>query len=70
MENKSQLWGFVKCKIRSETIAYSIQRSKKNKLKEIELLKTLENLEKSIGTDCSQVDQYRKAKQEWEDFQS
>ena len=69
MENKSQLWEFVKCKIRSETIAYSIQRSKKNKLKEIELLKTLENLEKSIGTDCSQVDQYRKAKQEWEDFQ-
>ena len=69
MENKSQLWDFVKCRIRSETIAYSIQKSKTNRLKEERLIETLENLEASLATDCGQLDAYYKAKQEWEDFQ-
>ena len=34
MENKSQLWDFVKSRIRSEIIAYLIQKSKTNRLKE------------------------------------
>ena len=66
MENKSQLWDFVKCRIRSETIAYSIQKSKTNRLKKERLIETLENLE---ATDCSQLHAYYKAQQEWEDFQ-
>ena len=69
MENKSQLWDFVKCRIRSETIAYSIQKSRTNRLKEETIKKTLENLEASLATDCSHLDAYYEAKQEWENFQ-
>ena len=31
MDSKSQLWDFVKCRIGSETIAYSIQKSGTNR---------------------------------------
>ena len=31
MENKNQLWDFVKCRIRGETIDYSIKKARENK---------------------------------------
>ena len=68
MKNKSQLWDLVKSRIRSETIIYSIQKSKTNRLKEETILETLENLEASLATDCSQIDAYSRVKQEWKDF--
>ena len=33
MENKNQLWDFVKCRIRGETIDYSIKKARENKKK-------------------------------------
>ena len=47
MENKTVLWDYVKCQIRSETIAYSIRKMKETKLKEklITNLKTLKKLD-------------------------
>ena len=68
MEDKSKFWDYVKCRIRSETISYSIVKSKQNKLKENELIETLRNLEISLATDPTQLGLYHKAKQEWEDF--
>ena len=46
MKNKAQLWDFVKCRIRSEPISYSIVKVKERHRKETEfaiLLKSLEN---------------------------
>ena len=69
MENKTVLWDYVKCHIRSETIAYSTKKMKETKLKEKLITNTLETLEKLIAIDNKYLEEYLIAKQEWENFQ-
>ena len=66
MENKCQLWDFVKCRIRGETISYSIKRSRLSKKKENEVLQILTVLEGELASDSETVnlDDYHKAKYE------
>ena len=38
LQNKTTLWDYIKCQIRTVTISYSISKSKKSKEKEIEVI--------------------------------
>ena len=58
MEDKSQFWDYVKCRIGSETIAYCIQRTKLNKAKEKGMSETLQTLENLLATDHNRLDHY------------
>ena len=69
MENKTVLWDYVKCHIKSEIIAYSIKKIKERKLKEKLITNTFETLENLIATDNEYLEEYLIAKQEWENFQ-
>lgn len=48
MENKNQLWEYVKCQIRTDTMVYSSKRSKEMKQKENKLVKKIEAIEKTL----------------------
>ena len=67
MENKAQLWDFIKC--RSETISYSIVKAKESQRKEKELATLLKSLENTLVEDNSKHNEYVTAKQEWEGYQ-
>ena len=69
MENKAVSWDYIKCQIRSETIAYSIKKIKETKLKEKLITNTLEILENLIVTDNKYLEECLIAKQEWANFQ-
>ena len=70
MTDKNQYWEFVKCQIRTETIDNSIQRSKKLKKDEENLILKLATLEKKLDsnakTDSPEYYEYIKTKGEWE----
>ena len=53
IDNKSTLWEFIKCKIRSETMVYSCHKAKLRKQRECELQANLEKLEKNLKTYAS-----------------
>ena len=69
MENKAQLWDFIKCRIRSETISYSIFKAKESQRKENELATLLKSLENTLVEDNSKHNEYVAVKQEWEGYQ-
>ena len=70
MENKNQLWDFVKCRIRGETIDYLIKKARENKKKEKELTDLLMTLENTLINDENKLKEYLVAKKEWEKFQT
>ena len=49
LENKNTYWDFVKCKLRTTTILYSISKSKRIKERENLLLKRIDELEKDLS---------------------
>ena len=63
------LWDFVKCKVRSETIDYSIRKSRENKQKETELANRLIHLENSLHYNKDNYNEYLIVKEEWENCQ-
>ena len=69
MYNKAMLWDFVKCKVRSETIDYSIRKSRENKQKETELANRLIHLENSLHYNKDNYNEYLTVKEEWENCQ-
>ena len=70
MENKNQLWDFVKCRIRSETIDYSIKKARENKKREKELTELLITLENALINNENKLEEYVVVKKEWEKFQT
>ena len=70
--NKSLLWEFIKCKIRSETIAYSSQKAKLRRKRESELLCGLEKMERQLKSEDNDLSlaEYYSVKKEWEDLYS
>ena len=69
MYNKAMLWDFVKCKVRSETIDYSIRKSRENKQKETKLANRLIHLENSLHYNKDNYNEYLTVKEEWENCQ-
>ena len=69
MENKAELWDFVKCRIRSEAKSYSIVRAKESQRKENELATLLKSSKNTLVEDNSKHNEYVAAKQEWEGYQ-
>ena len=69
MENKPQLWDFVKCRIRSETLSNSIVKAKESQRKENELAILLKSLENTLVEDNSKHNKYVAAKQKGEGYQ-
>ena len=72
ISNKSTLWEYVKCQIRTETLAYSSRKAKIRKNTENQILNKLENLEVQLHL-CNDVhiqNEYDKLKQEYEDIQA
>ena len=65
--NNDHLWDFVKCRIREETINYSIKRSRLSNTKEYELIQALTTQEELLASDSKNVnlDDYHKSKYEW-----
>ena len=66
--NKNTLWEYVKCQIRSDTIKFSIDKAKRLKIKETELLDKLEKLEKNLNEDEVGHLEYTQTKLEWENL--
>ena len=64
MENKAQLWDFIKCRIQSETISYSIFKVKESQRKENELATLLISLENTLVEENSKLNEYVTVKQE------
>ena len=67
-ENKNMLWEYMKCIIRSHTIEYSIQKSKKDKETEQDLIKKLTNFELLNDPTDIDYDTYCLNKREYEHF--
>ena len=72
MENTNQLWEYIKCQIRTETMIYSSARSKKLRERENFLAKKIEAMEQTL--DKNQVSEtpkyfeYIQTKGEWENI--
>ena len=69
MDKKAMLWDFVKCKVRSETIDYSIRKLRENKQKETELANRLIHFENSLHYNKDNYNKYLTVKEEWENCQ-
>ena len=71
-EDQSLFWEYLKCVKRTETIAFSSQKAKQNKIRENEILNSLKQVEDEmhLTNDLSKRDECYKVKQEWEDMQT
>ena len=69
MDNKNSRWEFTKCKIRSETLVYASQKSKRSKQEENEIQKKLEILENNLEDTENKYDEYIVLKSQWEQIQ-
>ena len=70
MADKTQLWEYVKCQLRTDTILYSCKRAKENREIESNLKDKLEILEQKLGKNenISDLDfcEYVRTKSDWE----
>ena len=70
MTDKSQLWEYLKCQLRTDTILYSCNKAKYNKKVERELEQKLNIIEEKLNTNIhlSEVEylEYIRTKSDWE----
>ena len=70
MTDKTQLWEYVKCQLRTDTILYSCKKAKENRKIESNLKDKLEVFEKKLGKNenINEVDyaEYVRTKSDWE----
>ena len=70
MADKIQLWEYVKCQIRTDTILYSSQKAKENKKLELDLKEKLQAFEQKLSANDNIEDleycEYTRIKSEWE----
>ena len=66
IKDKSSFWDFVKCKIRSLTISYSVTLAKRKRKQEEILFKKLESMENNLDLNTQE---YNIVKREWENIQ-
>ena len=65
IKDKSSFWDFVKCKIRSLTISYSVTLAKRKRKQEEILFKKLESMENNLDLNTQE---YNIVKREWENI--
>ena len=63
IKDKSSFWDFVKCKISSLTISYSVTLAKRKRKQEEILFKKLESMENNLDLNTQE---YNIVKREWE----
>ena len=69
MTDKSQLWEYLKCQLRTDTIFYSCKKEKYNKKLETELEQKLNKIEKlntNIDLGEDEYLEYIRIKSDWE----
>ena len=70
--NKSLLWEFTKCKIRTETMIYAGHKARCKNMREKEILNKLSKLEENFNltNDQTMLREYEICKKEWETIQT
>ena len=68
LENKNTLWDYTKCEIRTHTITYSIEKTKRTNSREKYLFKKVNEIEQNLDSKGDSYTEYLQYKNEWENL--